>query len=96
MRLEAGPERWDDPAFASVLHDFRRRFKDTNTEEGDVMSTVLVYVMDQAYTSGRRALIAEFRSSEQRRRLIDRGRLELSVSTKNFERRAFSTELSEP
>jgi hypothetical protein len=96
MRLEAGPERWDDPAFASVLHDFRRRFKDTNTEEGDVMSTVLVYVMDQAYTSGRRALIAEFRGSEQRRRLIDRGRLELSVSTKNFERRAFSTELSEP
>jgi hypothetical protein len=35
--------------------------------------------MDQAYTSSRRTLIAEFRSSEQVRRLIDRGRLELDV-----------------
>jgi hypothetical protein len=79
VRLEPGPERWDDPAFARVLTDFRRRFMETNTEEGVVMDTVLAYVMDQAYTSGRRTLIAEFRSSEQVRRLIDRGRLELNV-----------------
>jgi hypothetical protein len=79
MRLDAGPERWDDPAFARVLTDFRRRFRDTGTEEGTVMDTVLAYVMDQAYTSARRTLIAEFRSSEQVRRLIDRGRLELDV-----------------
>jgi hypothetical protein len=43
------------------------------------MDTVLAYVMDQAYTSGRRALIAEFRRSEEVRRLVDRGRLELDV-----------------
>jgi hypothetical protein len=79
MRLDAGPERWDDPAFARVLTDFRNRFTSTNTEEGMVMDTVLAYVMDQAYTSSRRTLIAEFRSSEQVRRLIDRGRLELDV-----------------
>ena len=79
MRLDAGPEHWDDPAFARVLTDFRRRFRDTNTEEGTVMDTVLAYVMDQAYTSGRRTLVAEFRSSEQVRRLIERGRLELDV-----------------
>jgi hypothetical protein len=79
MRLGAGPERWDDPAFARVLADFRHRFKDTGTEEGAVMDTVLAYVMDQAYTSGRRALIAEFRHNEQVRRLIDRGRFELEV-----------------
>ena len=79
MRLDAGPEHWDDPAFARVLTDFRRRFRDTNTEEGTVMDTVLAYVMDQAYTSGRRRLVAEFRSSEQVRRLIDRGRLELDI-----------------
>jgi hypothetical protein len=79
MRLEAGPERWDDPAFASVLSEFRRRFRDTNTEEGTVMDTVLAYVMDQAYTSGRRTLVAEFRSSDQVRRLIARGRFELVV-----------------
>ncbi len=80
MRLEAGPEHWDDPAFARVLTDFRRRFRDTDTEEGTVMDTVLAYVMDQAYTSGRRTLVAEFRNSEPVRRLIERGRLELDVS----------------
>jgi hypothetical protein len=79
MRLSAGPDRWDDPAFARVLSDYRRRFSDTNTEEGMVMDTVLAYVMDQAYTSGRRTLIAQFRSSEQVRRLIGRGQLELSA-----------------
>jgi hypothetical protein len=79
MHLEADPERWDDPAFARVLTDFRRRFRNTNTEEGMMMDTVLAYVMDQAYTSARRTLIAEFRSSEEVRRLIDRGRLELDV-----------------
>ncbi len=79
MRLDAGPERWDDPAFAHVLADFKRRFRGTNTEEGMVMETVLAYVMDQAYTSSRRALLSEFRSSGQVRRLIERGMLELDV-----------------
>jgi hypothetical protein len=79
MRLDAGPEQWDDPTFAHVLSEFRRRFRNTNTEEGTVMDTVLAYVMDQAYTSSRRTLIAEFRSNDQLRRLIDRGRLEIDV-----------------
>ena len=55
MRLDPGAERWDDPAFAPVLMDFKRRFRETNTEEGLVMETVLAYTMDQAYTSSRRA-----------------------------------------
>jgi hypothetical protein len=79
MRLEAGPESWDDPAFADVLTDFKRRFRKTNTEEGVVMETVLAYTMDQAYTSRRRALLSEFRSSGRVRYLIERGVLELSV-----------------
>ena len=79
MRLDAGPERWDDPAFAHVLMDFKRRFRETSTEEGAVMETVLAYAMDQAYTSSRRALLSEFRSSGQVRRLIERGVLELDV-----------------
>jgi len=41
--------------------------------EGAVMDTVLTYAMDQAYTSSRRTLLSEFRSSEQVRHLIDRG-----------------------
>ena len=79
LRLPAGAERWDDPAFASVMDEFRRRFRETNTEEGVVMETVLAYAMDQAYTSSRRALLSEYRSSEKVRSLIARGVLELEA-----------------
>jgi len=79
MRLEPGAEQWDDPAFAPVLADFRRRFRNTNTEEGTVMDTVLAYVMDQAYTSNRRTLLSEFRREEQVQRLIERGVRELDI-----------------
>jgi hypothetical protein len=43
------------------------------------METVLAYAMDQAYTSSRRALLAEYRSSEKIRSLIASGVLELAV-----------------
>jgi hypothetical protein len=79
VRLEPGAERWDDPAFASVLADFKRRFRETNTEEGFVMETVLAYVMDQAYASCRRTLLAEYRASANIRSLIERGVFELDV-----------------
>jgi hypothetical protein len=79
VRLDPGAERWDDPAFAPVLANFKRRFRETNTEEGIVMETVLAYAMDQAYTSSRRTLLAEYRSSEKVRALIERGVLELNA-----------------
>jgi hypothetical protein len=79
MRLDAGPERWDDPAFAPVLSDFTRRFRETNTEEGAVMETALTYAMDQAYTSSRRALLSDFRGNHDVRRLIERGVLTLDA-----------------
>ena len=79
VRLEAGAERWDDPGFAPVLAEFRRRFSETGTEEGMVMATVLTYAMDQAYTSSRRALLADFRGSEEVRRLTVTGILELDA-----------------
>jgi hypothetical protein len=79
LSLEPGAERWDDPSFAPVLADFRRRFSETNTEEGRVMETVLAYAMDQAYTSPRRSLLAEYRSNERIKWLIAAGVLELDV-----------------
>jgi len=79
-RLEAGPERWDDPSFEPVLAEFKRRFRETNTEEGIVMDTVLTYVMDQAYTSSRRSLLSDFRRNDRVRQLIDRGLVELGAS----------------
>jgi hypothetical protein len=79
MRLDPGPEQWDDPAFAPVLRNFQRRFRETNTEEGVVMETVLAYAMDQAYTSTRRTLLTEYRNSEKVRWLIARGVLQLDA-----------------
>ena len=62
-----------------MLRNFKRRFRDTNTEEGVVMETVLTYAMDQAYTSSRRTLLSEYRNSEKVRRLIERGVLQLGA-----------------
>jgi hypothetical protein len=84
MRLPSGAEQWDDPAFAPVLKNFQRRFRETNTEEGVVMETVLAYAMDQAYTSSRRTLLTEYRNSERVRGLIERGVLELDALRKGL------------
>jgi hypothetical protein len=79
LRLDPGAEQWDDPAFAPVLQNFKRRFRETNTEEGMIMETVLAYAMDQAYTSSRRTLLSEHRNSEKVRWLIERGVLQLDA-----------------
>jgi len=83
LRLEPGAEAWDDPAFAPVLEDFKRRFRETNSEEGLVMATVLAYAMDQAYTSSRRTLLSEYRNSDKVRELIERGVLQLGAARDN-------------
>jgi hypothetical protein len=79
LSLAPGVERWANPAFRPVLADFKRRFGESNTEEGLVMETVLAYAMDQAYTSPRRLLLAEYRNSDAVRSLIERGVLERSA-----------------
>jgi len=71
LTLEATPEEWDDQSFEPVLRDFARRFRETGSEEGTVMSTVLAYTIDELYASRRGAILAEFRSSDRIRRLVD-------------------------
>lgn len=96
MRLSGGPEHWDDPSFAPVLTEFLRRFSETNTAEGAVMATVLAYAMDQAFTSGRRALLLEFRESERVQRLFERGVLELDAVRRRSLDAQVTTPLKEP
>ncbi len=79
LRLDVSPEQWDEPSFEPVLRGFQHRFRATETEEGAVMDTVLAYAMQDAYTSGRRALLGEFRDSEPLMRLLDRGIRELDT-----------------
>ena len=78
VRLDAPVDAWAGEAFRATLHDFRRRFADTRTEEGTVMATMLDYVIDELATSGRAAILHEFRTSENIRRLFERGRQELA------------------
>jgi hypothetical protein len=73
LQLDASPEEWDDRAIEPVLREFQRRFRQTKTEEGSVMATVLEYAMGEAFTSGRREILAEFRNSDEVRRLLERG-----------------------
>jgi hypothetical protein len=72
IRLDATEQEWDNPLFEPVLQDFQDRFARTNTEEGAVMATVLAYVMDETYLSRRGAILAEYRQSDQVRRLFER------------------------
>jgi hypothetical protein len=76
VSLDASVEEWDDPRFATTLQTFLRRFEATKTEEGLVMATVLEYAMEEAYTSGRNAILTEFRTSEKIRVLFDRAVVE--------------------
>jgi len=64
-------EQWDDRTFEPVLRDYQKRFAATNTEEGSVMATVLGFAIEDAYTSGRGAILAEFRTSEKVLKLFE-------------------------
>jgi hypothetical protein len=77
LQLEPGVERWHDASFESVLQGYRRRFEATGTEEGDVMATVLAYVIGDLRTSRRAAILDEFRSSGQILQLFKQGAAEL-------------------
>ena len=78
IRLEASLEEWHSAAFRRRLETFRRRFADSGTEEGAVMATILAFTIQDLRTSGRAAILAEFRSSGRIQRLFDRGRRELA------------------
>jgi hypothetical protein len=73
IRLDAAGNQWADRAFASVLQQFRRAFQETNTEEGTVMATVLAYAIQDMYTSGRGAIVRDFRTSDHIRQLFELG-----------------------
>ena len=73
LRLDLPFDEWEDPSFAPVLREFQRRFKETRSEEGDVMATVLTYVIGDLYSSGRAGILAEFRADETLGLLLQRG-----------------------
>jgi hypothetical protein len=71
LALDASPDEWDAPAFDRVLSDFRRRFRETDTEEGAVMDAVLGYVMQEMPLT--RRVLNEYRNSREVQDLFEKG-----------------------
>ena len=70
--LEVSAQRWETRSFAATLKDFERRFRETGTEEGTVMATVIAYVRREA--AGPRAeILATFRTSSAILGLFEQG-----------------------
>lgn len=80
VRLNVPALQWDRPSFGKTLREFERRFRDTNTEEGAIMATVLAYVRIDAASSARREILADFQSSADIHHLFERGRHDREIA----------------
>ena len=76
LNLDSSVQEWDDGTLVPTLRRFEKRFRDSKSEEGTVMATMLAFAIDEATTSGRREILAEFRSDGAVRDLFDRGLLQ--------------------
>ena len=72
LSVEVSPQAWETPRFAAKLRAFETRFRDTGTEEGIVMATVLSYVRRDA-AGPRASILATFRNSEKIQDLFAQG-----------------------
>lgn len=79
MALDVPATDRESPRFAAVLKDFEGRFRDTRTEEGTIMATVLSYVRREgAGVRGR--ILATYRNSEAVLELFEQGVREAAVA----------------
>jgi hypothetical protein len=79
VRIDASVQQWHEPAFDAALSRFVDRFRDTGTEEGDVMATVLRYVLAELRSSRRAAILEDFRTSGRILDLFRQGAAELGT-----------------
>ncbi len=80
LQLEPGVQRWHEASFEPVLQGHRRRFEALGSEEGDVMATMLTYVIGDLRTSRRAAILDDFRTSGQILELFKQGVAELATA----------------
>jgi hypothetical protein len=79
VRIEASVQQWHEAGFDATLSRFVQRFRDTGTEEGAVMATVLDYVLGELRSSRRAAILDEFRTSGRILNLFQQGARELGT-----------------
>lgn len=71
VALDAPPETWEEPELQERLTDFRRRFRETGTEEGVVMDAVIGYVMQELPATHR--VLDRYRASSTVLKVFDAG-----------------------
>jgi hypothetical protein len=71
VRLDASWEEWEEPAFEETLASFRKRFRDTRSEEGVVMDAVLAYMVQELRASHR--VMTKYRESDEVRKAFEEG-----------------------
>lgn len=71
FQLDAPLEAWDSPDFEPVLQEYRARFRATESEEGQVMDTVLGYVIQEMPLVHRH--LSAYRTDPQIESLFERG-----------------------
>ena len=74
LSLDAASERWDDGSLVPTLRAFEKRFRDTKSEEGTIMATVLAFVIEDG--SSRREILEAFRADQNVQSLFDRALLQ--------------------
>jgi hypothetical protein len=76
LQIDEPLQRWEEPGIVPILRKYQTRFQNTRTEEGNVMATVLAYVIADLQSSGRNGILAEFRANEDMALLLRRGMTE--------------------
>jgi hypothetical protein len=66
-------DQWHDGSVLTDLRLFATRFRATGTEEGDVMATVIAFVIDELKDGRQMEILAGFRSSGRARQLLEQG-----------------------
>ena len=76
VAMERSVEEWEDPDFENVLNDYRRRFRATKSEEGDVMDAVLGYVIQELRAA--RRVLSQYRANPRVQEAFEAGMLRRS------------------
>jgi hypothetical protein len=66
-------DRWHDGSVLTDLRLFETRFRATGTEEGEVMATVIAFVIGELRDGRQMEILSGFRNSERARQLLAQG-----------------------
>jgi hypothetical protein len=78
-------DQWHDGSVLDELSAFETRFRATGTEEGEIMATVLAFVIGELEDGRQMEILAGFRSSERARQLLEHGTDRMQELFSSFE-----------